>query len=110
MANAFNSIDRAALLRAVYGNAELAACWRMVSFGYSHSSLLLMPCGDEVSEADAFLESSNGGSDTPLRFFCMFLPYVPVRVSCMFLLCVPVSVPHVLHRCSPRFCFSMRRC
>ena len=60
MANAFNSIDRAALLRAVYGNAELAACWRMVSFGYSHSSLLLMPCGDDVSEADAFLESSNG--------------------------------------------------
>ena len=60
VANAFNSIDRAALLRAVYGNAELAACWRMVSFGYSHSSLLLMPCGDEASEADAFLESSNG--------------------------------------------------
>ena len=42
VANAFNSIARAALLRAMYGNAELAACWRMVSFGYSHSSLLLM--------------------------------------------------------------------
>jgi hypothetical protein len=60
MANAFNSIDRAALLRAVYSNVELAACWRMVSFGYGHSSLLLMPCSDEVSEADAFIESSNG--------------------------------------------------
>ena len=62
MANAFNCIDRAALLRAVYGNnVELAACWRMVSFGYGRSSLLLMRCdSDEVSEADAFIESSNG--------------------------------------------------
>ena len=60
VANAFNSIDRAALLRAVYGSVELAACWRMVSFGYGHPSLLLMPCGAEVSEAEAFIESSNG--------------------------------------------------
>jgi hypothetical protein len=47
-------------LRAVYSNTALAACWRMVSSGYGHSSLLLVPCGDEVSEADAFIESSNG--------------------------------------------------
>jgi hypothetical protein len=60
VANAFNTVDRAALLRAVYANAELAPCWRMVAFGYGHSSLLLMPCGDEVSEADAFIESSTG--------------------------------------------------
>jgi len=60
VANAFNTVDRAALLRAVYGNAELALCWRMVAFGYGHPSLLLMPCGDEVTETDAFIESSNG--------------------------------------------------
>jgi len=60
LANAFNSIDRAALLRAVYSNAELALCWRMVAFGYGSPSLLLMPCGDGVAVEDAFLESSNG--------------------------------------------------
>ncbi len=60
IANAFNTVDRAAVLRAVYANAELAPCWRMVAFGYGHPSLLLMPCSDEVSEADAFIESSTG--------------------------------------------------
>ena len=60
LTNAFNTVNRAALLRAVYNNVELAACWRMVSFGYGHSSLLLMRCGDEVGEADAFIASSNG--------------------------------------------------
>jgi hypothetical protein len=60
IANAFNSIDRAALLRAVYANAELALCWRMVAFGYGSPSLLLMPCGDGVAVEDAFIESSNG--------------------------------------------------
>lgn len=60
VANAFNTVDRAALLRAVYGNAELALCWRMVAFGYGHPGLLLMPCGDGVTETDAFIESSNG--------------------------------------------------
>ena len=60
VANAFNSVDRGALLRAVYGNAELALCWRMVAFGYGRPSLLLMPCGDGVAVEDAFIESSNG--------------------------------------------------
>jgi hypothetical protein len=60
VANAFNSIDRAALLRAVYSNAELALCWRMVAFGYGRPSLLLMPCGDGVAVEDAFILSSNG--------------------------------------------------
>jgi hypothetical protein len=48
IANAFNSLDRAALLKAVYDQNALALCWRMVAFGYGRPSLLLMPCGDEV--------------------------------------------------------------
>ena len=32
----------------------------MVSFGYGYSSLLLLPCTDEVDDAEAFIESSNG--------------------------------------------------
>jgi hypothetical protein len=58
--NAFNTVNRAAVLRAVYDNADLALCWRMVAFGYGHPGQLLMPCGDEVDEMDAFIESSNG--------------------------------------------------
>jgi hypothetical protein len=58
--NAFNTVDRAAVLRAVYGNAELALCWRMVAFGYGHPSLLLMPCAEGVDETEAFIESSSG--------------------------------------------------
>jgi hypothetical protein len=82
--NAFNSIDRAALLRAVYGNVELAACWRMVSFGYNHSSLLLMPCGDDVSEADAFIESSTGvrqGDPLAALLFALAMHSVYERVA-----------------------------
>ena len=44
--NAFNTVDRAVLLRAVYSQPAVAKCWRMVSFGYGRPSLLLMDCGD----------------------------------------------------------------
>ena len=58
--NAFNSIDRAAVLRAVYSCAELAQCWRTVAFGYGRPSLLLMQCDDSVPDSEAFIESQTG--------------------------------------------------
>ena len=60
VANAFNSVDRAAVLRAVYSSPELAQCWRMVEFGYGSPSLLLMRCDDTVSDSEAFVESQTG--------------------------------------------------
>jgi hypothetical protein len=58
--NAFNTVDRAAMLRAVYALPQLRACWRMVDFGYGQPSLLLMQCDDTVSTEEAFIESQNG--------------------------------------------------
>ena len=60
VANAFNSVDRAAVLRTVYGLPELAQCWGMVDFGYGTPSLLLMRCNETVSDSDAFIESQTG--------------------------------------------------
>jgi hypothetical protein len=60
VSNAFNSIDRAVVLRAVYGSPELAQCWRMVEFGYGKPSLLLMQCDDTTSDSDVFIESQTG--------------------------------------------------
>ena len=58
--NAFNAIDRRAVLQAVYARPELARCWRVVDFAYGHSSPLLMKCELEVPAAEAFLESQTG--------------------------------------------------
>ena len=60
VANAFNSVDRAAVLRVVYSSPELAQCWGMVEFGYGSPSLLLMRCDDTVSDSEAFVESQTG--------------------------------------------------
>jgi len=60
VANAFNTMDRAAMLRAVYGNAALSQCWRTVTFAYGQPSLLLMPCDDSVPDSEAFIESQTG--------------------------------------------------
>lgn len=60
MQNAFNSIDRRAILQAVYSHPELARCWRIVDFAYGHSSPLLMKCGVDVPITEAFLESQSG--------------------------------------------------
>jgi hypothetical protein len=60
MRNAFNAIDRRAVLQAVYARPELARCWRVVDFAYGHSSPLLMKCGMDVPAAEAFLESQSG--------------------------------------------------
>jgi hypothetical protein len=60
IANAFNTIDRAALLTAVYSDPEMEACWRIVHFAYGQPSLLLMRCGDGVIDREAFIESKRG--------------------------------------------------
>jgi hypothetical protein len=60
MSNAFNAINRAALLKAVYSNHELEPCWRMLSFAYGHEGLLMMKCDEKVSNWAAFITSDNG--------------------------------------------------
>ena len=82
--NAFNSVNRAAVLRAVYGNGELAACWRAVAFGYGHPSLLLLPCAADVPVGEAFIESSNGvrqGDPLAALLFCLVMHPVYARVA-----------------------------
>ena len=74
MANAFNAIDRSAVLRAVYSDRELSQCWRAVSFGYGQPSLLLMQCDDMVPDAQAFIESQTGvrqGDPLAALLFCL---------------------------------------
>ena len=58
--NAFNAIDRAAVLKAVYDRPELACCWRTVAFGYGQPSKLLMQCDETVPDSEAYIESSMG--------------------------------------------------
>ena len=60
MQNAFNSIDRRAVLQAVYSHPELARCWRIVDFAYGRPSPLLMKCDVDIPVAEAFLESQSG--------------------------------------------------
>ena len=60
MANAFNSINRAALLQAAYSQPDLAPCWRMVAFAYGQPSLLLMAGDSAVADDAAYLLSENG--------------------------------------------------
>ena len=60
MANAFNSINRAALLQAAYSQPDLALCWRMVAFAYGQPSLLLMTGDSSVADDEAYLLSENG--------------------------------------------------
>ena len=58
--NAFNTVDRAVMLRAMYALPQLRACWRMVAFGYEQPSLLLMQCDDSVDSDEAVMESQTG--------------------------------------------------
>jgi hypothetical protein len=84
VANAFNTVDRAAVLRAVYGHPELAQCWRMVAFGYGRPSWLLMPCGDRVVDNDAFVQSTNGvrqGDPLAALLFALAVHVVYKRVA-----------------------------
>jgi hypothetical protein len=63
----------------VYGNPALMHCWRMVAFAYGDTSLVLMPCGDHVPVADAFIELSNGvRQGDPLAAFLFAVALHPV--------------------------------
>ena len=79
MANAFNSINRAKVLEAVYADTRLRACWRAVEFGYGEPSLLLMRCNDSVPDAETFIRSENGvRQGDPLAAFLFSLAMHPV--------------------------------
>jgi hypothetical protein len=76
MVNAFNSVDRAAMLRAVYSNADLCQCWRAVDFAYGLPSLLLMQCDESVPDSEAFIESQMGvrqGDPLTAMLFCLVM-------------------------------------
>jgi Reverse transcriptase (RNA-dependent DNA polymerase) len=60
VANAFNTVDRASMLRVIYSKPELIQCWRMVAFGYGQPSLLLMQCDDALPDSEVFIESQTG--------------------------------------------------
>ena len=76
MVNAFNSVDRAAMLHAVYSNADLCQCWRAVDFAYGLPSLLLMQCDESVPDSEAFIESQMGvrqGDPLAAMLFCLVM-------------------------------------
>jgi phage tail protein X len=89
IANAFNSIDRAAVLHAAYANHDLAPCWRMLAFGYGQPSLLLVQGDDSdgVSVTDhegAFIRSENGvrqGDPLAALLFSLAMHPVYARLS-----------------------------
>ena len=79
VANAFNTIDRAQMLRVLYSHPSLAQCWKMVEFGYGQPSLLLMQCQDDVSTEEAFIESQVGvrqGDPLASLLFCLTMHQV----------------------------------
>ena len=77
--NAFNTIDRAAILRALYSSPELAPCWRTVAFGYGKPSQLLMRCDDSTPDSEAFIESQTGvRQGDPLAAYLFSLGMHPI--------------------------------
>lgn len=60
IANAFNTIDRAVMLRTLYSDVSLRQCWKAVAFGYGKPSLLLMQTDECIADDEAFIESRAG--------------------------------------------------
>ena len=89
--NAFNSIDRAAVLRTLFSNHSLSQCWRTVSFAYGQVGLLLVRCDPSVPDQDAFIESRAGvrqGDPLSPLLFCLTLH--PVYSAVAKLVCAGV--------------------
>jgi len=69
--NAFNSCDRARMLKELYATPQLASLFRIADFAYSTSSMLLL----ERCEGD-HIESSNGvrqGDPLSSLLFCLYV-------------------------------------
>ena len=61
MANAFNSCDRAAIMTSVFRNPVFECVWRMVAFGYSRPSMLLVRQQDDCHRVHhELIQSQNG--------------------------------------------------
>ena len=60
--NAFNTCDRARLLRELYGQSELQPLFRIADFAYSQPSALVLSGCDGL-----MIESAQGGSDKATR-------------------------------------------
>ena len=79
ISNAFNSCDRARVLRRLYATPELSPLYRLADFGYSApSELLLQGC-----EGQSILSSNGVRQGDPLSavLFCLYLSDVLARVS-----------------------------
>jgi Reverse transcriptase (RNA-dependent DNA polymerase) len=84
ISNAFNTINRAAVLKAAYTNLDLAPCWRMLSFAYGQASLLMMKCDSTVANKEAFILSENGvrqGDPLSTLLFSMAMHGVYSRIA-----------------------------
>jgi hypothetical protein len=79
ISNAFNSCDRARVLRQLYDTPELSSLYRLADFGYSTPSELLLQGCDGQS-----IPSSNGvrqGDPLSAVLFCLYLRDVLARVG-----------------------------
>jgi hypothetical protein len=71
ISNAFNSCDRALMLRKLYATPELSPLSRIADFAYSSPSTLLLQRWD-----DASIESGNGvrqGDPLACLLFCVYM-------------------------------------
>jgi hypothetical protein len=77
--NAFNSCDRAAMLRKLYATPQLGQLYRIADFGYSAPSQLLLQRCDGLS-----IESTNGvrqGDPLACLLFCLYMKDVYEAVA-----------------------------
>ena len=79
IANAFNSCDRARVLRELYSTPQLSPMYRMADFGYAAPSELLLQRCDGLS-----ISSSNGirqGDPLSAVLFCLYMRPILAQVS-----------------------------
>ena len=77
--NAFNSCDRARVLRELYDTPQLSSLYRLADFGYSVPSVLLLEGCDGLS-----IPSTNGvrqGDPLSALLFCVYLHKILQQVA-----------------------------